>query len=68
MAGNIPVKYNPANPFANAMQMGDMFKYNNNNNQFFVNYPLAPPIGPEMGSSRESAFVSTFTVVKRRQH
>ena len=49
MASNIPVNYNPANTSANAMQIGDIFKYNNNNNQFFVNYPPTPPIGPKMG-------------------
>ncbi|XP_030959064.1 B3 domain-containing transcription factor FUS3-like [Quercus lobata] len=68
MAGNIPVNYNPSDPSANAMQMGGMFNNNNNNNQFFVNYPPAPPTGPEMGSSSASASASTFAAIKRRQH
>nr|POE81357.1 regulatory protein viviparous-1 [Quercus suber] len=68
MAGNFPVNYNPSDPFANAMQMGGMFNNNNNNNQVFVNYPPAPPAGPEMESSSASASASTFAAVKRRQH
>ena len=69
MAGNIPVNYNPSDPSANAMQMGGMFNNNNNNNnQFFVNYPPAPPAGPEMGSSSASASASTFATIRRRQH